>query len=113
MRIEPRNPPGPAARNARRNIQRLREARRFSYAELSNRLTQAGHPIPGYQLGRLEAGERRIDVDDLAALAGVLGVTPGELLEPPTVCDNCHGDPPEGFICIRCGTTPVGAGVSL
>lgn len=109
MRVEPRNPPGPAARNARCNIQRLREERRFSYAELSDRLTLAGHPIPGYMLGRLEAGERRIDVDDLVALAGVLGVTPDELLEPPTECTNCHGDPPDGFICMRCGTTPVGA----
>lgn len=107
MSEQPRNPPGPAARNARHNIQRLRENRQFSYRDLSHRLTQAGHPIPESDLGRLEAGERRIDVDDLVAIANILDVTPGELLEPPAECNNCHGAPPAGFICARCGTTPV------
>ncbi|MGY5048285.1 helix-turn-helix domain-containing protein [Streptomyces sp. 900105755] len=83
MSDEPRNPPGTAAHNARTNIQRLREERHLPYRELSAQLTEAGHPIPSYQLGQLEAGERRIDVDDLAALADILGVTPGELLVPP------------------------------
>jgi transcriptional regulator with XRE-family HTH domain len=104
---DPRNPLGAAAHNARHNIQRIREERGLHYAALSARLTEAGHPIPGYQLGRLEGGQRRIDVDDLAALARVLGVTPGELLEPPPQCEQCQGEPPAGFTCNRCRTTQV------
>ena len=35
------------------------------------------------QLSKLERGDRRVDVDDLVALAAVLNVTPAQLLMPP------------------------------
>jgi transcriptional regulator with XRE-family HTH domain len=78
-----RGPLGPAGQNVRRNVRRLREDRRWSYRELSERLAQVGHAIPTVELGWVDAGERRVDVDDLVALAAVFDLTPGELLEPP------------------------------
>lgn len=54
----------------------------MTYAELSRRLEALGRPIPPLGLRRMEAGERRADVDDLMALALVLGVSPLALLLP-------------------------------
>lgn len=102
-----KNPLGPAGHNARRNVQRLREQRRYSYVELSERLARTGRSIPVLGLSRLERGERRVDVDDLVALAAVFGLSPQQLLEPPAECENCHGAPPPGFICASCGTQPT------
>ena len=39
--------------------------------------------MPPLGLSRMVKAERRIDVDELVALAEVLGVTPDELLAPP------------------------------
>lgn len=75
--------PGPAARNLVTNIERLCRARRLSWRKLSAGLEAAGRPIPPLGLSRMAAGERRVDVDELVALAQVLDVTPGELLAPP------------------------------
>lgn len=113
MSEPPRNPLGPAGRNAQRNIRRLREERRFSYAELAERLAGAGHRMDVLDLSALERGERRVDVDDLVALAAVFGRSLDQMLAPPAECENCHGAPPVGFICIRCETTglPARAGV--
>jgi len=52
----------------------------MSYAELSRRLTEQGRPIAALGLRRIEAGERRVDADDLVALASVLEVDPGKML---------------------------------
>jgi transcriptional regulator with XRE-family HTH domain len=87
----------------RRNIRRLRQTQRLTYVDLSKRLASAGRPIAILGLRRIEAGERRVDTDDLVALASVLGVTATQLLEPPTDCAACHGTPPPGFACRSCG----------
>ena len=63
------------------NIAALRQARGVSWRQLSERLAGLGHPIIG--LSRPGRGEGRITVDDLVALAEVLGVTPDVLLSPP------------------------------
>lgn len=68
----------------RQNVQRIREAQRLTYVELSRRLGDAGRPIPVLGLRRIERGERRVDGDDLVALAFVLGVSPLTLLLPWT-----------------------------
>jgi hypothetical protein len=62
------------------NVRRFRGD--TSYAELSRRLAEIGRPIPPLGLRHLEAGSRRIDVDDLVALALALDVTPIALLAP-------------------------------
>lgn len=109
MSDAPKNPLGPAGHNVRRNVRRLREERRWPYTELSERLAQEGRMIPVLGLSRLERGERRVDADDLVALAATFGLTPQQLLEPPAECENCHGAPPPGFICMQCDTTGLPA----
>ena len=66
----------------RENVKRRREAENLSYAELSRRLEEIGNPIPPLGLRRIESGERKVDVDDLAALASILRTTPPYLLMP-------------------------------
>lgn len=75
---------GPTGETLRTNVQRLREAQNLTFAELSRRLNAVGNPIPPLGLRRMEAGERRVHVDDLTALAHVLGTSPANLLMPDT-----------------------------
>lgn len=95
---------GPAGDTVRRNVRRLRRERRLTVERLAELITeQKGRSLPASGLTRLEHGQRRIDVDDLVALAAVLGVTPAQLLDPPTECAACQGTPPPGFACRTCG----------
>ncbi|GAA4047612.1 hypothetical protein GCM10023063_38720 [Arthrobacter methylotrophus] len=77
-----KNPLGPTGEIVRANVSRLRG--RTQYKELSERLAALGRPIPALGLRRIEAGERRVDADDLMALAVALGVPPNSLLLPHT-----------------------------
>jgi hypothetical protein len=99
-----RKPLGNAGNNVRRNVRALRQARRMTYVELSQKLTTAGSPIPVLGLRRIENGTRRVDADDLVALAATFGIAPALLLEEPTGCGTCQGAPPPGFACNECGT---------
>jgi transcriptional regulator with XRE-family HTH domain len=74
--------PGPTALTTARNVRRFRRSRGLGYAELSRRLTDLGREIPPLGLRHLEAGARRVDVDDLVALAIALRVSPLALLLP-------------------------------
>jgi transcriptional regulator with XRE-family HTH domain len=74
---------GPAARRVAENLRRIRQERGLSYAELARRLAATGHPVIDTALLKTEKGERRASIDDLAALAVALGVTPNRLLLPP------------------------------
>ncbi len=71
---------GPTAERVARNVQQLRQDERLSLQALSDRLTELGQPISLGQLSKLERGDRRVDVDDLVALAAALGVSPSRLL---------------------------------
>lgn len=73
---------GPAGEHAAGAVRRFRETRRLTYAELSRSLERLGRPIPPLGLRRLESGDRRIDVDDLIALALALEVSPLAILLP-------------------------------
>ena len=64
------------------NIRRIREARRLGYAELSRLLADRGRKIAPLGLRRIESGDRRVDADDLIALAMTLNVSPLALLLP-------------------------------
>lgn len=75
---------GPTGEQVRQNVARIRKARGLSFAELSRRLDGIKRPIPPLGLRRIEEGARRVDIDDLFALATVLWVTPSILLLPPT-----------------------------
>lgn len=75
---------GPAGEAVRANVRRLRDAQGVSAAELSKKLDSLDRPIPLIGIQRIEAGTRRVDADDLVALAVVLGVSPITLLMPHT-----------------------------
>lgn len=72
---------GPSGIAVMTNVTRLRGD--VSYAELARRLEKLGRPIPPLGLRRIESGDRRVDADDLVALAVALGVSPATLLMPP------------------------------
>lgn len=71
---------GGTGETVKENVKRLRGG--MQYKELSERLSKVGRPIPPLGLRRIEAGERRVDVDDLMALAVVFDVSPLALLLP-------------------------------
>jgi transcriptional regulator with XRE-family HTH domain len=77
-----KNPPGPAGERIAGRVRKLRLASGLTYKELSGRLEKLGRPIPVLGLSRLEKGERRVDADDLIALALALDVTPNRLMLP-------------------------------
>src|SRR5260370_15983800 len=73
---------GPIGERVAHTVRKFRKARNLSHAALSRRLGELGRPIPPLALRRIEAGERRVDVDDLVALALALDVAPVALLLP-------------------------------
>jgi transcriptional regulator with XRE-family HTH domain len=64
------------------NIGRLRKASGLTLAELSERLTETGHPISLSAISKIENVNRSVDTDDLVALAIALNVSPLALLMP-------------------------------
>src|SRR5215469_15370529 len=84
-----KSPPiGPIGQNVVRNVEDLRRSRGLSLRELSDRLAAIGRPILSTVLHRLGQGKRRVDADDLVALALVLGVNPSALLLDRDAHDN-------------------------
>jgi transcriptional regulator with XRE-family HTH domain len=77
-----KNPLGPTGERVIANVKLLRQAKGMTYKQLSERLEILGRPIPVLGLSRLERGERRVDVDDLVAIALALEVTPNRLMMP-------------------------------
>lgn len=73
---------GPTGQTVSANVRRLREEQNLTVAALSRRLADRGRLIAPLGLRRLESGQRRVDADDLAALAVVLGTSPAALLMP-------------------------------
>lgn len=73
---------GPTGETVRERIKSIRG--RVPVTELSTRLESLGRPIPPLGIRRIESGERRVDADDLMALAAALGVSPVTLLMPDT-----------------------------
>jgi transcriptional regulator with XRE-family HTH domain len=66
----------------RKNIRRIRDELGISGPELSEQLRTLNRPIPPLGISRIENGQRRVDVDDLVAIAVALGVSPVTLLMP-------------------------------
>ena len=77
-----KRPLGPTGETVRANITRLRAFRRLGSTELSEKLKDLGKRISPLGLRRIENGARRVDTDDLFALAVALGVAPVTLLIP-------------------------------
>ncbi|OOC07543.1 hypothetical protein B0293_07700 [Amycolatopsis azurea DSM 43854] len=71
---------GPTGERVAHNLRALRGV--MTYKELSDRLDRLGRPIPVLGLSRIENNARRVDADDLIALALALNVPPNRLLLP-------------------------------
>jgi transcriptional regulator with XRE-family HTH domain len=80
------------------NVRALRRARRWTQAELADRI---GLGWSKDTAGQAENGRRVWTANEIAVAAEVFGVTPGSLFEAN--CDQCHGAPPPGFTCNACG----------
>ncbi|MEV7600047.1 helix-turn-helix transcriptional regulator [Kitasatospora sp. NPDC089797] len=78
---------GPTAGRVAENVERIRKARQLHQKDLSARLREVGRPMLPTVVSKIERGERRVDVDDLVALALALNVSPTTLLLPPTSSD--------------------------
>lgn len=63
-------------------VKRLREAQRMPITQLSERMGELGKPIARLGISDLEKGKRKVDVDELVALAKALGVPPLLLILP-------------------------------
>ena len=74
---------GPTAAQVAANVERIRKARQLHQKDLSVRLGEIGRPMLPTVISKIERGERRVDVDDLVALAIALNVSPAALLLPP------------------------------
>ncbi len=73
---------GPTSERVAANVKRLRDEQRLTLDQLSKRLGEVGRPILASGLSKIEQGDRRVDVDDLVALALALEVNPNALLMP-------------------------------
>nr|WP_162951357.1 helix-turn-helix transcriptional regulator [Mycobacterium paragordonae] len=78
-------PLGATGDTVRRNIRDIRDRKGISGPELSSRLDNLHRPIPPLGIHRIESGQRRVDVDDLVAIALALDVSPVSLLMPHAV----------------------------
>ncbi|KUI01290.1 hypothetical protein AU189_13385 [Mycolicibacterium acapulense] len=74
------------------NVARQRGVAGLNYTELSGRLADLGRDIPPLAVRRIEEGQRRVDVDDLMALAMALDISPVALLMPEL--DSARQDDP-------------------
>jgi len=75
---------GPTAATVAENVKRLRKCRSLSIYQLSAQLRAAGRPITPSAVGKIERQQRQVTVDDLAAMAVILSVSPSALLLPLT-----------------------------
>lgn len=73
---------GPSSQRVAANLRHIRRERELTTAALSRRLAELGHPIADTGITKIEKGDRRVDVDDLVALAVALDATPNRLLLP-------------------------------
>ncbi|WP_068379465.1 helix-turn-helix domain-containing protein [Rhodococcus sp. EPR-157] len=73
---------GPTGDTVRENIATVRREQQLTLRELSDRLATNGRPLAHNTLSEIERGARRVDVDDLMAIAVALDVSPMALLMP-------------------------------
>lgn len=85
------------------NIRLIRKDRRWTTQQLADTANegQTFATLTRQSLAKVEAGQWKLTVNELVALARALGVEPAALLVPQ--CERCHGAPPAGFTCNRCG----------
>lgn len=70
------------------NISRIRKSRQISLKQLESHLAKLGRRISLSGLSKIENGDRKVDVDDLFAIALTLDVSPIALLLPQGAPDD-------------------------
>lgn len=71
---------GPAGEALASRLKALREERRLTTEQLATLVTEIGQPMRGTAITKIEKKQRRVDADDLVALALALNVSPLALL---------------------------------
>ncbi|TMR95581.1 helix-turn-helix domain-containing protein [Nonomuraea basaltis] len=71
---------GPTGKRVADNVAALRKSLGLDQRQLSERMEALGRPMQPSVISKIEKGDRRIDADDLMALALALDVTPNRLL---------------------------------
>lgn len=76
---------GPTGERVARRLGELRRSLGLTLADLEARLGELGRPILLSTLSKIENGQRRVDTDDLLAIARALDVSPNMILFPGEV----------------------------
>jgi transcriptional regulator with XRE-family HTH domain len=82
-------------------VAELRKRRGWDQKRLAELVTEAGRQMSASMVGKIEGGGRRVDVDDLVALAFALEVSPARLLlsahrDPDDQATDESSDPDQG-----------------
>lgn len=87
------------------NLRRFRESCGWSAEKIASAMTMSGIEWTRQVVTKLENGGRRsVTVDELLALAKVLGVNDPITLTVAPSCETCGGRPPLRMRCMECGT---------
>lgn len=81
---------GETGRTVATNVRRLRRELDLTTKQLADRATACGRPLLPNAITKIEQMQRRVDADDLTALAVALGVTPNALLLEPGRTGKAH-----------------------
>jgi transcriptional regulator with XRE-family HTH domain len=79
-------------------VAQLRQRHGWDQRTLAERVTGEGRPMSASVLGKIEATTRRVDVDDLVALATALDVSPSALLGEAADAGETEAPHPHGPI---------------
>ncbi|MFJ1765044.1 helix-turn-helix domain-containing protein [Amycolatopsis sp. NPDC088138] len=91
--FERKNPAGEVEVIVRENLIKLRKAAGWTLAELADR---SGLPV--VSVSRIEAGNRRITVDDLVVMASLFEIDPANLLVPLKIEHKIHVEVDRTFL---------------
>src|SRR5213079_1426790 len=77
-----------------RNVKAARALRNLSQTDLADRMTRLGHSWTDSTVSLVESAKRKVNVEDLLDLAGVLGWAVPDLLVPPPgeTLETGHGE---------------------
>ena len=86
------------------NMRAYRKAAGLSQQELADKIGWLKSVVCSTEANGAGAKRaRKIGIDDVVRIAGVLGVTIEDLIRPIPPCETCGDAPPEGFTCNTCG----------
>lgn len=87
------NPAGITHEHVAANLRAARQAIGMDVRTAARLMTDAGRKLSASGISKIENGDRRVDVDDLTALAYVFRTTPAAILTPPADAVTLTGVP--------------------